>query len=613
MEVFSFSVKFGIDIVRPVPACYKSIRKDNRLLATYYNLHPEPKVFQRNGRLLIMLGSPIYRDKVDVEKVSALLLTKDLSKELLSTINGSFLFIMYSVDNEKPQITIINDRFASIPFYYRVDGNLFSGAISYVDIWDSSRSIQDFIGDINQEAFLEFLHLKQLLGDKTYDLKTKYLEPASVLKYSEKDLSCDTYWEPRYNCEDISFEEFTWRFLELFKRSLKRKYVDTKKYGLFLSGGLDSRLILAALESPVISFTIGDFFNTEVKVARKVTQIKKCSHIFLQRDIDFYHTIVPPAVAIGGGMYSFENAHFMNYSKLKDYGIDVMWHGCFLDSLFQGNYLPKKPRVIGRFPTSFYRILDIKNSLIEGYLSSIKYRLRSVNPLFLIKEARKKDLSEALHQSVNNIIEEGRAYCNDEYEIWDYLSFHNISRYWSFLNVLSMRVDFEEYTPALDNDLFNLYFTMPLEFKLYARVPKKALSILNPRMANTVNANSGNRIVNSPLMDTIANVKHKTASKLFNFLRKNRNQHTIFTQRSWLNYDEYIRQIPPMRRLVEGLKDSELLESIGIFDMDKVRELIDSHLNNKNNHSDAILRLLTIEQLLLMIAHPFEIESIQRK
>lgn len=608
IPVPSFIVKFAKNRLgdENLPSSFKVFRQDGMFIFGYRNLHLAVKNYHKDNKSLLILGTPICGEKIDYDMASRIILNNDLSDTALSTINGSYLFILYEKTNGVFRATVINDRFASIPFYYRAGSDGLTGALTYLD---ACRFSADTRRPIAKEAVFEFFCLKQLMGDKTYDEQAKYLTPSSVLTYDGNSLSCRRYWEPRYKAGKISLNEFTYRFIDTLKASLRRRCAQDKRYGLFLSGGLDSRLILAAIDGLAACFTIGDLPNQEVRTASAVAGIKNCEHIFLKRDIDFYHSIIPYAVLIGGGMYAFAEAHFMNYKEIADSGIDTMIHGCFLDSLFQGSYLPKKPRRFAGVPTSFYRILKVRDSLVQAFLSNIKYRIKSMNPLFLIKAGLRDNMSNALQSSIAQLAGEGAKFCEDQYQLWEYICFHNISRYWSFLNILSMRVDVAEFSPALDNDLFDLYLSMPLEYKLYAKVPKKALSILNPQMARVINANSGHRITNNPLSDTMASLGNKAVSRLLRGRRNDECRNPIFTERSWLNYGEYIRQVEPMRRIAEGLKTSELLDSAGIFEMDEVRRVIDAHLNGKGNFTDVIIRITTIEQLLKFVAQPLEMDK----
>lgn len=65
---------------------------------------------------------------------------------------------------------------------------------------------------------------------------------------------------------------------ELMKESVRQKTSDGKRYGHFLSGGMDSRSVLAAFDSPPVCFTtIAD--NREQRVA---IIGQGAEHVFLQ-------------------------------------------------------------------------------------------------------------------------------------------------------------------------------------------------------------------------------------------------------------------------------------------------------------------------------------------
>ena len=101
MKDFSFIIKLGRDIKEDISSVYKSIRKDKRLLVAYHNFHPEPMVFKRGNKLLVVLGRPICGERIDYETASNILLGNEISKHEIAMINGSFLFILYEAEGSK--------------------------------------------------------------------------------------------------------------------------------------------------------------------------------------------------------------------------------------------------------------------------------------------------------------------------------------------------------------------------------------------------------------------------------------------------------------------------------------------------------------------------------
>ena len=139
---------------------------------------------QRDGKnALSILGSPIYRGRLNNSALNSEILQHGTSKSLIMELNGSFLIILHN--EEDGRLSIANDRFASIPFYYYFDGKNFIGSANYSEIWLELGRLNKLA--VNKEAFYEFMHLQRLLGSKTYDKKTKYLNSAAILSLDKKE------------------------------------------------------------------------------------------------------------------------------------------------------------------------------------------------------------------------------------------------------------------------------------------------------------------------------------------------------------------------------------------------------------------------------------------
>ena len=111
--------------------------------------------------------------------------------------------------------------------------------------------------EINKEAIAEFLVLRYIIGDKTFQ-NGKKAELPSIPPF-------ETY-------ENATIEDVE----ENLKESLHKQIKNKKRIGISLSGGKDSRLLLSMIKSLGIdatAVTIGDIpGRDEEKVAKKVAK-----------------------------------------------------------------------------------------------------------------------------------------------------------------------------------------------------------------------------------------------------------------------------------------------------------------------------------------------------
>ena len=145
------------------------------------------------------------------------------------------------------KILIINDRFTSIPLYYVMIKDEIFFSNNYIRLFKKIKN--KAIIKLLPENFLEFLNFRKLHGDKTFDDKIKFLNYSSILKISSRRILIDRYWFPNF---DDKYKDKSLNFISnlLIKKtlnSISNKIENKKKVNLFLSGGLDTRFILAAL------------------------------------------------------------------------------------------------------------------------------------------------------------------------------------------------------------------------------------------------------------------------------------------------------------------------------------------------------------------------------
>lgn len=569
---------------------------EDRLSLDYSNIHPEPISIKENGVEVFAVGSPIFRESIDCESVARLLLASENRSAFVEQLNGSFLFFI--LDRTRRELTIYNDRFASIPLYYRADQNSsFVASMVYTDLWQQFSGQPGFKRqDLN---FFQLLHFQRLYGNSTYDTQTKFMDSASALTYSfaTNSLSISKYWEPKFETvQTTNSRDIANQLADTLKQSLSRRMSDGKRYGLLLSGGLDSRLVLAASDKEMTCFTFADSFNNEVKVSADVAKLKGYSHQFIKRDPDHYSHILDEAVALGSGMNVFDHAHALNLGESITSDADVILHGHGIDPFFQGTYLPTaRSKWMGK-STFIRKLLPLEQNMASQYVHNIKHRLKSISSLEIVKKEKQNSMNEYLISTVQETMTEGEQYSDDPYDVWEYVYYQNMSRAFSNLNLLSVRTFAEERSVSYDNDLYDLYRRTPIKHRLSGSAHREALSILNQKLAHIPNANTNLPANWGPFQASARNFMYKT-------LRRsgiNRNVPTApsVSDRSWPDRNEIFRLRPKVAELATDLASSEALASIDYIDMDQISKLVNSHLEGRGDYGDLLFGLITIDRFI---------------
>jgi asparagine synthase (glutamine-hydrolysing) len=583
-------------------AAYDSSKPNNiesnqsRIESYFSNVHPEPVSVKENGIEIFAIGSPIFREKTDILQVAKALLNSQNRTKFVRQLNGSFLFFV--LDHSKGELNVYNDRFASIPLYYRSTPNSeFIASITYSDLWNKLSGQADFNRqDLN---FFQLIHFQRLYGSSTYDSQTRFMNSASVLTYSldSKSTTIEKYWEPEFqNSKPINRSDMANQLASTLKQSLARRMSDGKRYGLLLSGGLDSRLVLAASEQEMTCFTFADSYNNEVEVSENVARLKGYSHKFINRDPDHYSHILDEAVHLGSAMNVFDHAHALNLGSCITPDADIILHGHGIDPFFQGTYLPtERAKWLGK-STFIRKLLPIEKNMAAQYIGNIKHRLKSISSLEIVKKSQRASMNEYLVETIQEVMTEGKRYSDDPYDVWEYVYYQNMSRAFSNLNLLSIRTFAEERSVSYDNDLYDLYLRTPIKHRLAGTAHRDALSVLNPQLAKIPNANSNLPANWGPVQATARNFVYKALNK--SKLNRNVPSAPNVADRSWPDRNDIFRQRPEIAALATALMSSEALASIDYIDMDRVRQIVSDHAENRGNYGDLLFGLITVDKFL---------------
>lgn len=576
----------------------KAGEKLDRVSLLFSDVYPTPKCFDEDDKRVYIFGSPIYKEKINSESLIRDLLIRHIN-DFVREINGSFLCLIY--DKRKKELSIANDRFASIPFYYRVDNGIFTGATNYSDIWRQYRNRDSF--KINEEAFYEFLSMKRLFGNKTYDHDTNFLDSASIITFQPDSgrLITTRYWQPDCKRNNLTPDETVERIASLVRQSFKRATSDSRRYGLLLSGGLDSRAVLSASDNPLLCYTTCGYRNNEYLVANELSHIKNYEHVFIDKPRTYYSDIIDRAVYISGAMNVYISAQFFNIEEVVKKRSDLLLHGYGFDFLLRGKYLPLTtlhPSLKHITHRRRLKPLDSTASdMPKEFIENISYRLKSVKPAALLKDGVREKIEDSLYENMRNIFNSAKRLSDDPYLWWTYCNFHNVSRHYTWLNLSSIRSFIEERTIAFDNDLFDLFWSMDAKAKLNGDIFLRAMRFMDPALLKVRYANTNLGFDDHPVATAFKMMfkKNKILRRTgLNTIFKNVLPAPLREERSWALDRKYINM------LTSDLCLADSLEELRFLNMDAVRRCMKEHLEGKKNHESLILRLTTLNKFLKM-------------
>ena len=249
----------------------------------------------QNGDWLLVAGLPISKNK-DISILLQHIINGDLlkSSKLLQTLDGAFVAIGYSSKNKK--IFVITDFLGMQPCYIYIKRK-------YLILSNKICSITSAIEEEIQMdpagwgAFISFGHT---IGDLTLVKNVKRLPPAFSAEIDTKSLTISSYsywkWPEGQKNKTIS-EIRTDEIIESLKQDC-RDYINYHQPGtILLSGGFDSRLILAILKDigieprALILNHNNELFGLDGRFASKSANVYNIKNDSISTSRSFYSSV----------------------------------------------------------------------------------------------------------------------------------------------------------------------------------------------------------------------------------------------------------------------------------------------------------------------------------
>lgn len=188
------------------------------------------------------IGNRRLLDKSDDELYGAIL---DRPSVVLPKLDGPFLIAAY--DRRDDELLVATDKVGTRSCYYaEEDGLLFASRVA---------AIQPMLDEqtVNVRTVEDILTFGHAYGDRTMLEEVRSVPPASMVRYRDGEAEVERYWEPEFGQSPV--DGYVDRTLGVYRDAMAN-VTDTidGQPGLWLSGGLDSRTMAAALKEQLGSF-----------------------------------------------------------------------------------------------------------------------------------------------------------------------------------------------------------------------------------------------------------------------------------------------------------------------------------------------------------------------
>ncbi len=293
------------------------------------------------NELKVELSHIPFKSSSDTEVVLELWALK--KEACLAQLRGMFAFAVW--DHELKTLTLARDQFGIKPIYYYQNNDYFVFCSELKGMLGAGVIPKK----LNRDALMDYLNSGYVLQPNSMIKDVYMLPPASYLVWKEKQFEINSYWTiEQHNGFTPSTEEETIKLVkELVEHSVKEETFADRPLGVFLSGGLDSTILIAAMKKSGVkeikTFSVGfdgdelseesDALATAHFYLTQHTQLQVTEQDILENLANFFTGIDQPSV---------DGLNTWLVSKVTAKHVTVALSGLGGDELFSGYAIDRK-------------------------------------------------------------------------------------------------------------------------------------------------------------------------------------------------------------------------------------------------------------------------------
>ena len=552
-----------------------------------------PKIFDSGGAIICCYGEPrtVSGSPMGEAQLHALFAAGDPRWE---SLDSSFLVLQVSEDRRRAKV--VTDRFNSRPAFFFQSTKFLVVSTEFRSC--SAFAVSQSESEIDPSAILEFLWFRRLFGDVTYNTHVQLAAAASEHTFTPSGKVSRGYWRYQHepDRQNVINQNLNKVLADSIRSGIETELSRPKNHGLLLSGGLDSRLMLAVGGQRYQCITNAPENNNEVQVARRLAAEVNSPHVFLPRPVDYLGTVFDGALESSNGMTVYYECQFLGYHEILRSMVDNVQMGLFYDIFFCGHYMPKaQPSFFGRNALFFRKMPIDYDNFLDNFFRKISYRQKQTQ----LDSVFEIDVVEALMPKVferlQSVYEEGFSTGLRAEGLWEYMHLSNLGRHYSMLMAKSLRPFIDVRLPALTNENYSLALAMPPEAK---RNWGSYLAVLNSLangtgLMNEINANTN--------IAARYGLYRQSLIKLTRGLRKQIGLWAgpvspSYRDRSWPLVNQSILENPIIRETIEEVINDSKLIRLKLLKRSAVEDLFHATNKGKKDHSIFLNQLVTLEK-----------------
>lgn len=414
----------------------------------------------------------------------------EYGEQCVDHFRGMFSIAIF--DRKQDKIFLIRDRLGIKPLYYYLDDQrlLFASEI---------KPILKILGQkpsVNISALDFYISVGYVPGQLTLFNEIKKLEPGHTLSYQNDKIVISQYWDLEDSAPtNIDFGQALNDFERIMVESINLRLRSDVPLGAFLSGGLDSSVIVALMDKlstePINTFSVGysdDPESNELEYARIVAQhFNTNHHEYILEPLDFFnsldllleHTEEPIVESAAVALYQL--------SRLAKQHVTVILSGEGGDEILAGyplHQIMPKVNQLAKLTRSLPKpVIRIVAKILSHHEKATKYWDWANQPLADRYQSISNDVTLGIKKKMYKSQELMKA--NDENsqyfsELFDHMSQGSDLRRMTYVDIktwlpddllvkadkMTMAASLELRVPFLDHELVEFSTALPDQFRL---------------------------------------------------------------------------------------------------------------------------------------------------
>lgn len=565
------------------PRCFES--EDGRYLLAFEGELYNTAELQKDLTLNHLTG-----DAAEIQATVVLHALQRYGAEALKRFNGLFQLAFW--DARQQELLLSGDRSGLRPIYFAQQKE----KIAFAPEVKALLTLPWVSREVNYNGILSFLRHGLPLGQHTFFQDVEVLPPGAYAIFRQGKLRIYRYWKMNFTENALHGEnEMQQRFLDTWTDVMRDQAQGDFRLGLPLSGGVDSRLILAALTTQnkePFTFTMGGPGCKDAEIAQQLAEKANCPNLFSPIVPNEIAMSLERAVYMTDGMFNCFHANVRRLLPSLVESVNLVYDGITpLDSLYDPEDLWWRRLLRQNEPLDWLRA-EVKSANLRTFALGAHARVNLI-------DAAAEGLVQRFNESdyIGEFVWSRRYRANGSPALLDLFWLEEFQhRFFSFGPQI-LRTTVEVRCPFFDKRMLDLIAMLaPRQRSTDKPLQRHAIHAMTPALARIPWERTGLPLTAGCCKTTwhrAARVLRRKASSVWQ--RRFGKAPKSANAGKMTDYDEMIRNSPALQQKITSVLIDQWAEGSRLFNRQSLQLLIDEHLHRTGNYAEMIGRILTVE------------------